>query len=304
MDDWPESKKKRLIELIQKIGLPSNGKALDFGCGNGVFSEVLQRALPGWEIFGSDISPTALQNASNRYPGVYFRDFDELLNGGYRFDFIFSHHVLEHVSDLDETVDLLSKLMQDTGYMFHILPCGDPGSFEYEMVQRIQGGINPQIGNRFHYEDIGHLRRLSTEDIGKSFARAGYKIDMAWYANHYWGALEWMSDYPEAFIDEQLIPIEQARDAESKQYLNQVKKLITKVRDARKVAKDGQKHHIKMLLKELASKPLSMVQFPARLLRIINLAQFGKKFSEELKNEWDRKSTEKGGSEMYIVFHK
>ncbi|KJR40670.1 Methyltransferase type 12 domain protein [Candidatus Magnetoovum chiemensis] len=39
------------------------GNGLDFGCGNGVFTKVLKTALPGWNIYGCDLSDVAIENA-------------------------------------------------------------------------------------------------------------------------------------------------------------------------------------------------------------------------------------------------
>src|SRR4030043_764330 len=46
MDEWPIEKKKRVYQLIRDLGLPNVGKAIDFGCGNGVLTNVIKQALP------------------------------------------------------------------------------------------------------------------------------------------------------------------------------------------------------------------------------------------------------------------
>ena len=43
MDEWPIDKKQRVLEIINVLNLPENGVALDFGCGNGVFTDVINK---------------------------------------------------------------------------------------------------------------------------------------------------------------------------------------------------------------------------------------------------------------------
>ena len=41
MDEWPSEKKQRIFEIIRALQLPDTGEALDFGCGNGVLTEIV-----------------------------------------------------------------------------------------------------------------------------------------------------------------------------------------------------------------------------------------------------------------------
>ena len=56
MAEWPVEKKQRIFKIIQQLELPENGKVLDIGCGNGVFTDVIKQALPKWEVYGAEIS--------------------------------------------------------------------------------------------------------------------------------------------------------------------------------------------------------------------------------------------------------
>src|SRR5688572_28700533 len=69
MEDWPAWKKRRVASFIRELNLPQTGRALDFGCGQGVFTEVLRQTLPGWRVSGTDLSSEALQAARKRFPG-------------------------------------------------------------------------------------------------------------------------------------------------------------------------------------------------------------------------------------------
>src|ERR1700676_1908723 len=72
MDEWTRESKERIFSVINELDLPPNGRALDYGCGNGVFTEIMREALPQWDIFGCDISEKAIANAKNRFPECTF----------------------------------------------------------------------------------------------------------------------------------------------------------------------------------------------------------------------------------------
>src|SRR5687768_8511453 len=67
MGQWPKPKLERIVRLIRDLDLPSSGTALDFGCGNGVFTDVIHRALPSWRVVGTDISTVAIEGARRRF---------------------------------------------------------------------------------------------------------------------------------------------------------------------------------------------------------------------------------------------
>jgi methylase of polypeptide subunit release factors len=77
MESWPEWKRLRVADLVRSLPLPESGVVLDFGCGNGVFTEVLASALPNWLVLGTDISQNALSRARTNVPGATFFLLDD-----------------------------------------------------------------------------------------------------------------------------------------------------------------------------------------------------------------------------------
>jgi len=201
MEEWPNEKKKRIFNLIQSLGLPDTGKALDFGCGNGVFTEVLIEALPKWEIYGADISTLALSNAKKNVPAGKFYPIEHLLMKENKFDFLFSHHVLEHVFNIDQTFSEISSMMNSIdSSMLHVLPCGNKGSLEYEICAARDDGIDSTKGNLFFFEDIGHVRRFTSDLLTEIVQNHGYKLKKESYANQHIGALRWIAHSGLKFI--------------------------------------------------------------------------------------------------------
>src|SRR5215471_12054582 len=112
MSDWEPEKKARVHAFLTELGLPETGRALDFGCGTGVFTAVLRDVLPHWEIVGSDFSRKALELAARAHPAETFLLPDDPMLRSQPFDLLFTHHVIEHVTDLDATLADMSGLLE------------------------------------------------------------------------------------------------------------------------------------------------------------------------------------------------
>ena len=153
MDQWPQEKKERIFELIVSLNLPETGEILDFGCGNGEFTGVLKKALPKWTVTGGDISAVAVSNAKKRHPDCHFLLLSDLHSIDKKFDFLFSHHVLEHVDDMKKIWHDIDQYLKAQARCLHILPCGNIGSFEYNLCLLRKDGINKDRGNSFIFED-------------------------------------------------------------------------------------------------------------------------------------------------------
>jgi SAM-dependent methyltransferase len=177
---------------------------LDYGCGQGVWIKTLAKKFPKAHICGIDISKEAIKLAKNKYPVYSFQSFNEdyapLINEVY--DLVFSYHVLEHVYNLNTTISDISRLIKKGGYLLLVMPCGNRGSFEERITRIIMGGKElSEIGStRFHYEDKGHLRRITSKDLIGCFDKYGLAIQKEYFSNQLWGAIGWISSTNPAFL--------------------------------------------------------------------------------------------------------
>jgi SAM-dependent methyltransferase len=188
-DEWPIEKLERVGRFLGELPLPKTGRVLDFGCGAGVFTEVLDAVLPGWEIHGTDLSGDALSHARRRLPNRAFHSLTECEALTQHFDLIFTHHVLEHVADLRKTVQLLAALLKPSARMLHILPCGNVGSFGHGVCALRTDGVDAASEGRFCYDERGHLRRLTTATLSDVLALYGFTLGKAAYADHLYGEI-------------------------------------------------------------------------------------------------------------------
>lgn len=191
MDEWPNEKKERVLEIIRSLNLPKVGDALDFGCGTGVFTEVIKKALPKWNVHGTDISSSAIEKAKQRDTDCsFFLLSDKTLNT--KFDFLFTHHVLEHVYNISTTIEEFNDLMKPSSSCLHILPCGNEFSFEYNICRLKKNGIDKERENRFFFEDEGHVRRLTTNQMNLLLGKYNYSLTKEYYSNQLYGGIDWI----------------------------------------------------------------------------------------------------------------
>ncbi len=143
MDVWNEIKQQCVRDILASIPLSKNFRVLDYGCGSGFFTRFLGELFPEAELVGIDLSPHAIELAKERDTRAsYFVHEDPDLEGMKQsFDLIFSHHVLEHVFDLNEVAADIASFAALNSRMLHILPCSNPGSFEFEICSLYEDGI-------------------------------------------------------------------------------------------------------------------------------------------------------------------
>jgi SAM-dependent methyltransferase len=296
MDDWPDDKKRKIRDIVLSLQLPAQGSALDLGCGNGVFTEVLKKALPAWDVCGADISAAAVSNANERYSDCRFflAGSDEL--SGKKFDLIFTHHVLEHVYDLPLILDEMDQYLDDSCSILHVLPCGNANSYEHGICLLREHGIDPKFENRFFFEDEGHVRRLTTDDLCRLYAKKGFSLAREFYSNQHYGAMNWITQKGIEYI----------------LYLTDGKSAVDK-----KAARTLRLIRYKLLLIWALRYPTVILAHGGRSLKAKDVAKrlFGlilyplaksvdRYWNAKAEQEWLTGNRNKNGSEMFLYFKK
>jgi SAM-dependent methyltransferase len=110
---------KKKVALMRSI-CPGATTLLDFGCGTGYF---LARARErGFDVFGLEPDEGARLLAESKH-GLKVSSLDELGNlPQNKFDVITLWHVLEHVYELNETMNSLVRVLSDGGKMVIAVP--------------------------------------------------------------------------------------------------------------------------------------------------------------------------------------
>lgn len=296
IEDWPVEKKRKITAIIKSLRLPQEGEALDFGCGNGVLTALVQQALPNWKIYGTDISKTAINNAKSWFPGCIFFVVDDSNYQEKKFDFVFTHHVFEHVFNLQKTFNQMESFLKRTSWMLHILPCGNEGSFEHNICVLRKDGIDRKMENRFFYEDKGHVRRLNSQQFCQLAEAKGYGLQKEYYSYQYYGAIEWLTRSKLKFVLK-FTDSSQAIDHSAKYQLRKLRIFLITITCLRLPAQiintflNKRKKRIKHYLLAIFALPLYVFSVPIDLY-----------WKKKAKEEWDNSKTERNGSEMALFF--
>ena len=100
------------------VKIKSKGSILDFGCGTGEFLNTMQRS--GWNVTGIEPSPDARLKAEI-LTSIKIHDSVQGLTDQ-KFDIITAWHVIEHVPDLNQTIQKLKSHLTKSGTIFIAVP--------------------------------------------------------------------------------------------------------------------------------------------------------------------------------------
>jgi len=296
MEEWDNSKKEKVKEIIRSLNLPATGNALDFGCGNGVFTNILKQELPQWEVYGVEISPTAIQNAKSKFPNCNFFTIAEADKYSHYFDFLFSHHVIEHVQNLEETFGIINTYLKPNSFQLHILPCGNEGSLEHKIARLKQKGIDPSLENRFFFEEPGHLRRMTSKEFANYETKIGFKLANSFFTNQYEGAINWITKSSPRFVKK----LTGDHDAISKDAENELQILRRKLLPLTYLQFPYSKY---LLIKQKWHKKfsdhlmLAALYLPSRISK-----KYYEEFEQKAQKEWEISKHNPNGSEMFLFF--
>ncbi|WP_274474993.1 class I SAM-dependent methyltransferase [Mangrovimonas aestuarii] len=150
------------LKLIYKYS--KNGKRLlDIGCGTGDFLNTAKQA--DWEVTGIEPNESARTIAKEKVGDVVF-DVDELerLEEG-SFDVITLWHVLEHLPNLNEQIQILNRLLKPTGTLIIAVP--NYKSFDAKHYKEFWAA----------YDVPRHLWHFSQTSIKRLFMGVGMRVE-------------------------------------------------------------------------------------------------------------------------------
>ncbi len=107
-------KKSKLIQPYKSAGM-----VLDYGCGTGDFLRMLESK--GWSTIGIEPDEGARRLAKRKVSGSIV-DSLKKIESDTKFDVITAWHVVEHISDLKETLKLIRKKLKKGGHLVVAVP--------------------------------------------------------------------------------------------------------------------------------------------------------------------------------------
>jgi 2-polyprenyl-3-methyl-5-hydroxy-6-metoxy-1,4-benzoquinol methylase len=94
-----------------------NGRALDIGCGQGAFLNLLK--INGWSVAGVDLSEAAAETAKRNFDiDVFVGDLEDAAFTPQSFDYIRMNHSIEHLPDPVRTLRAAALLLKPDGKMY------------------------------------------------------------------------------------------------------------------------------------------------------------------------------------------
>ena len=157
----------RTYTLGKKVALISkyvpHGTILDYGCGTGMFLRECKRA--GWKTMGMEPDSGARQMASEMDLEVFENKADLLKqhpNAG--FDIISLWHVLEHVTDLEETLQFFKSRLNSNGALIIAVP--NHTSHDAQHYKAFWAA----------YDVPRHLYHFDPKTIQQLLQRSGFKL--------------------------------------------------------------------------------------------------------------------------------
>jgi 2-polyprenyl-3-methyl-5-hydroxy-6-metoxy-1,4-benzoquinol methylase len=110
---------KEKLKLINSL-VPGKGNLLDIGCGTGSFLQTCRQ--DHWKTVGTEPDEEARKIATNRTQGEIFESINQVKSAAKSFQIITMWHVLEHVHQLNETMDWLQKQLDNQGKIIIAVP--------------------------------------------------------------------------------------------------------------------------------------------------------------------------------------
>lgn len=110
---------KKKLKLISKY--VSRGTILDYGCGTGMFLDVCKNA--GWKTFGIEPDEGARKIASQMGLNIFSnKERTQAHIGQQTFDVITLWHVLEHITDLEQSLTFFEEKLNKDGALIIAVP--------------------------------------------------------------------------------------------------------------------------------------------------------------------------------------
>jgi 2-polyprenyl-3-methyl-5-hydroxy-6-metoxy-1,4-benzoquinol methylase len=105
------------VQLINSLNQKNPKFLLDIGCGTGAFLQTA--AQKGWTVAGTEPDLNARTKAQQGSGAMVWPQVEEVTG---KYSIISLWHVLEHIHELDKTLDIISKLLEQSANLLIAVP--------------------------------------------------------------------------------------------------------------------------------------------------------------------------------------
>jgi SAM-dependent methyltransferase len=182
---------RRVLTSLRAKGFAPTS-ALDYGCGEGRYLDMIESIFPKIALSGCDISDVGLAIAKTKHPKTEFRSMrsEAVEFPGAAFDLIISIEVLEHVQDVHLALREIARMLRYGGLAVITTPCANRYSVEW-FINKWRGGLQPTPDGygRFATDEPGHLRRLNDDHLHQLAHESGIRVQRIYHRAHFFTAL-------------------------------------------------------------------------------------------------------------------
>jgi len=154
------------------------GKVLEIGCGAGGMAKAIKANRPDLEVYGCDISQTAIQAAQKCSQGVIFREGDanDLPFEASNYSAAMMFDLLEHLENPNKAIAEAGRVLKVHGLLHLFIPC--------EGELHTLHGLLALVGWRAKEKYGGHIQRFRLRDLLDLFEVEGFVVKRWRWSSH------------------------------------------------------------------------------------------------------------------------
>lgn len=163
LDKWEQ--RSNLSIRLKKIQLPPGSKALDFGCGTGLFARVFKKE--GLRYWGYDVDNRLITFASRLYPDYSFTTSRDVLEDEGPFDLVLANCCFHHIDDTLLSIELrrIKSLLADQGtfFLIDLILVENDASFLHRTFMKLEQGEHVRTVGDYHKHVERHFSVIRTQ---------------------------------------------------------------------------------------------------------------------------------------------
>lgn len=168
---WHQTRFDNVAKVMERV----NGKVLDIGCADGIFSKVILERTKANKLIGIDVLPASVNWANKHWknPKTKFLVGDAhnlKFPGGY-FDAVFIMEVLEHVANPRRVLKEVKRVLKKNGYAVFLVPSD---SFLFRLIWYFWLHFYPRGWVWNHT----HIQTYRKNYLTKICKEAGFKVEI------------------------------------------------------------------------------------------------------------------------------
>jgi ubiquinone/menaquinone biosynthesis C-methylase UbiE len=178
----PEHTSQNLQRIINSLKPYVHGRVLDVGCGDGFVTNLISKFPGVAEIFGLDISQTAINIGKSKYTHIKFEvgSVTNLPFAANYFDVITAIEVVEHINNTEQLFKEFNRVLRLNGRLFIT-------TTDFNLLKKII--IALFFWERYFYPTNPHIRFFTKKTLSAMLAEHGFEIKQHRWNGSYFGIM-------------------------------------------------------------------------------------------------------------------